>query len=71
VLSGFGCEFVAVLHLTLYGATKRVTAVTKRVTGLKKGKYSAPERPGGFSGGVEMMDLLAREGVLVNYIFQQ
>jgi hypothetical protein len=35
VLSGFVCEFVSVLHHTLYGATKRVTAVTKRVTGVK------------------------------------
>jgi hypothetical protein len=35
VLFGFVCEFVSVLHLTLYGATKRETAVTKRVTGAK------------------------------------
>jgi hypothetical protein len=35
VLSGLVCEFMFVLHFTLYGATKRVTAVTKRVTGAK------------------------------------
>jgi hypothetical protein len=34
-----------------------------------KGKYSVLERPGGFSGGGEMADLLAREGILVNYMF--
>jgi hypothetical protein len=36
VVFGLVCEFIFALHLTLYGVTKRVTAVTKRETGAKK-----------------------------------